>query len=172
MNRKGFTLIELLVVVLIIGILAGVALPQYQRSVRRARAAEAWQIGKKLLEAEKLYYMETRHYTNDMDKLRLRFPTVTRNGVTTTNFKNFIIPAGGLVVESASMFYLKMDGNPSSTMRDVNFVFSIESDGTTRIHCKTTEMDECFNLVPCTMSAMSSATSPHGQSGSWKRCDI
>jgi prepilin-type N-terminal cleavage/methylation domain-containing protein len=39
-NRAGFTIIELLIVTVVIGILAGIAIPSFQRVVWKARAAE------------------------------------------------------------------------------------------------------------------------------------
>ena len=65
----GFTLIELLVVVLIIGILAGVALPQYERAVLKSRLTQNIIRVKALNAAGQTYYMANGVYPIDIRDL-------------------------------------------------------------------------------------------------------
>ena len=64
-HKQAFTLIELLVVVLIIGILAAVAVPQYQRAVQKSRMAQIIPLLKAVGQAEQAYYLANGEYTNN-----------------------------------------------------------------------------------------------------------
>ena len=68
-NYKGFTLLEMLVVVLIIGILAGIALPQYQGAVRKARVAEAKLTLRAIGDAADRYFLQNEDMVFSLEDL-------------------------------------------------------------------------------------------------------
>ena len=76
MKNQAFTLIELLVVVLIIGILAAIAVPQYQKSVGKSRAISIIPIVQSLVNAEEAFYLANGYYTSNIDDLDISLPSV------------------------------------------------------------------------------------------------
>ncbi len=66
---KGFTLLELVVVVIIIGILAALAIPQYMVTTERARAAEGLLILDAVRQSQFRYYAGENSYTDNENKL-------------------------------------------------------------------------------------------------------
>ena len=68
-KRQGFTLIELLVVVLIMGILASVAMPQYFKSVEKSRAAEAIDTLSSIASSQERSYMQKGIYQTTLSGL-------------------------------------------------------------------------------------------------------
>lgn len=133
--NKGFTLMELLVVVLIIGILASIAMPQYLKAVKKAKAVEAWTHGKALADAENVFYMRHGYYTSDLSRLDIEIPSLNNVAIGDTyasgsNFtRDLIIGSGSNYVRLSYRLY---DGKLSSIYFDDN-------------ERKT----QCQNFLPC-----------------------
>ena len=76
----GFTLIELLVVVLIVGILAAIALPQYQRVKVKTDIMQVNMLLRDVYKAEKMYYLANGTYTRDIRDLDVVIKNSPRSG--------------------------------------------------------------------------------------------
>lgn len=75
-RSAGFTLIEIMIVVVVVSILASIALPSYQDSVRKSRRSSAQSFLLEVAQKQQQKFSSSRRFSSDLAGLGLKTPDV------------------------------------------------------------------------------------------------
>jgi type IV pilus assembly protein PilE len=123
MRTGGFTLIELMIVVVIIGILAGIAYPSYQKYMKQTRRSDAQIALTRVAALQEKYYSDCSHFASKLEG-------TARSCGTASDYSDAV---------------LAMNGNASTTILSDNrdYVITLVAPTTSSGGCP---INTCFKL--------------------------
>jgi len=142
LNEKGFSLIELMVVVGIIGILAAIAVPNYQKFQAKSRQTEAKSNLGGLYTAEKAFYAEWNLFFSDFFHIGFSPEGNLRYRVG--------FGAAGTAIPANSGYTGPGCTDPTKACSSANYVTNIYCPKTTTMASTCTEMANFVKALPTT----------------------
>lgn len=115
MKIRGFTLIELMITIAIVAILAAIALPSYDRFVKRTRRADGHELMMRIAAAEERFYTNRNTYSDDI---------ATDLGLSDTSEKGHYVVAAALGAGGQTYVLTATPQNNQSTDKCANLTIN------------------------------------------------
>ncbi len=147
--QKGFTLIELMIVVAIIGILAAIAIPQYQNYIAKSQVSRAMGETSAIKTAVESCLNEGKVTAGDCAL-----------GITDSNIQTTLVNGGGqdddglnvADLDETTTIQAEFDGNAASTLTTAGALLTWTRDESGSWKCSTTDVDSKYQPAGCSGS--------------------